>query len=134
MLPTAEHLADPAFRVVLDVMRAWTIGVPGNPGYALAGADHVLVVLNALRRAGLLSGQPSAPPATPELREDLAQMLRRIWPAPTALMAGARTSAQLLEALPEYELWVGGRPGQIPRSLGTSHHLAEALRRAAAAA
>lgn len=58
--PTPAELADPAFRAVFDAMRPWCIWEPKTRGYGFAAAQHAEIILDALRRAGVLPEAPDA--------------------------------------------------------------------------
>jgi hypothetical protein len=57
-LPTEAHLADPAFRAVLDALLPWWISDNEGKSYGMSSAEHVLVVLDHLRAANLIPPPP----------------------------------------------------------------------------
>ncbi len=59
-LPTPAHLADPAFRALFDAVRPWWISDDGGRSYGMSAAEHVLVLLDALRAADVI-GPPPVP-------------------------------------------------------------------------
>lgn len=135
-MPTAEHLADPAFCALLDAIGPWTIGVPhnGTITHAFAGGEHVLHLLSTLRGRGLLGPAPSANQAAPVPAQDLAALVDQAVRQSggcggySHTYAVARSAAAVLRALPDYELWLDG-PGDVRRSMGGLHTLAAALQR-----
>lgn len=128
-------MADPAFQAVDEAISHWVIGTPdhGERRFAWGGADHVLHLLAALRGRGLLGPAPSpnqaAPMATQGLVVAVGEAAHQVGGCDghSATQAAASSAAAVLLALPDYELWLGG-PGDVRRSMGSSHSLARALR------